>query len=148
MISVVADFDAFEHATARLTAVLDERVAQGFEASLESIAARAKLTTTFTDRSGNLRNSMQSEGVTGGGGQPFIGIISFAAVSEEKLRLKRGNKRRSKGGGFPYGLSQELGSSNGVKAKHFIRDAIDAEDGALIEGSMKLAFRECGFEVG
>lgn len=147
MITVVADFDAFQNATARLTAALDERVQQGFEATLESIAARAKQTTTFTDRTGNLRNSMQSDGVTGGGGQPFIGIVSFAAVSGTGLRLKRGNKRRSQGGGFLYGLSQELGSSNGVKAKHFIRDAIDAEDGALIEGSMRLAFRECGFAV-
>lgn len=146
MIEFVADYDAFQNATARLTVALDERVQQGFEATLESIAARAKETTTFVDRTGALRNSIQSDGVTGGGGQPMVGTISFAAVSERSLRKKRGNTRRSMGGGEPYGIFLELGTVH-IKERRFIRDAIEAEDGALIESSMRLAFRDVGFEV-
>jgi hypothetical protein len=147
VITLSLDAGGMHRAFQLLVGQVDAAVQRGFEASLESIAARAKQTTKFTDRTGALRNSIQSDGVTGGNGAPLVGVVSFAAVSERSLRKKRGNSRRSMGGGFPYGLSQELGSSNGVKAKYFITDAIAAEDGALIESSLRAAFRGTGFEV-
>lgn len=77
----------------------------------------------------------------------MVGIVSFGAVSERKLRKKRGNSRRSMGGGFPYGLALELGSKRGIKARYFITQAIDAEDSSLIESSVRAGFTAAGFEV-
>jgi hypothetical protein len=146
VIVIVANFDAFRVALQQLEASLSLRVKQGLELTLESIAARAKQTTTFTDRTGNLRNSIQSDGVIEEGGE-LTGVVSFAATSEAKLRKKRGNKRRSMGVGYPYGLAQEFGTRTGVREKRFIRDAIDDEDGDIIESAMARAFRDAGFEV-
>lgn len=130
MIVIEADFDAFHAATARIADALDKRIEQGFELTLESIAARAKQTTTFQDRTGALRNSIMSDGVTGSAGE-LVGVVSFAATS--------------KSGEF-YGLYLELGSSR-IRERRFIRDAIDAETGDLLEGAMRRAFSDCGFEV-
>lgn len=146
MIAISLDLGGFHRAAQHLADRIDDGVREGFEATLESIAARAKQTTTFTDRTGNLRNSIQSDGVTGELGA-MVGVVSFAAFSERKLRKKRGNTRRSMGGGFPYGLALELGTNTGIRARRFVRDAIDAEDGQLIESALRASFRDSGFEV-
>lgn len=146
MITLVVDAQGFQAAMVQLQSSLELRIRQGLELTLESIAARAKQTTTFTDRTGNLRNSIQSDGVREEG-DAMVGIVSFAATSEAKLRKKRGNKRRSMGGGYFYGLAQEFGTKNGVREKRFIRDAIDAEDGDILESALGRAFRDAGFEV-
>lgn len=132
MISIVADFDAFHAAFAQLEGALQLRLKQGLDLTLESIAARAKQTTTFTDRTGALRNSIQSDGVTVTGNGEMFGVVSFAATSQD---------------GYLYGLAQEFGTRTGVTEKRFIRDAIDAEDGDILESAMGRAFRDCGFEV-
>jgi hypothetical protein len=146
VITYVADFDSFHAAFAQLEGALKLRLHQGLDLTLESIAARAKQTTTFTDRTGALRNSIQSDGVHEDGGE-LVGIVSFAATSEAKLRKKRGNARRSMSKGYLYGLAQEFGTRTGVREKRFIRDAIDDEDGEILESAMGRAFRDCGFEV-
>lgn len=130
MITIVADMDTFNAAAAKLATAMDDRLQQGFEATVESIAARAKQTTTYTDRTGALRNSTMSDGVTGSGGN-LVGVVSFAATS------KSGRK---------YGVDLEFGTRK-IRERRFVRDAIDAESGDLLEGAMKAAFRDAGFEV-
>ncbi|HMJ15744.1 MAG TPA: HK97 gp10 family phage protein [Polyangiaceae bacterium] len=149
MIAISLDPSGLHRAVQRLADRFDELVREGLEATCESIAARAKTTSSFVDRTGALRNSIQSEGVTGGLGDAggMVGIVSFAAVSERKLRKKRGNARRGMGGGFPYGLALELGTKTGIKARLFITQAIDAEDSTLIEGAVRAGFVAEGFEV-
>ena len=132
MITIVADFDAFHAAFAQLEGAMSKRLEQGLDLTLESIAAHAKLTTTFIDRTTALRNSIQSDGVTVTGNGEMVGVISFAATSED---------------GYLYGLAQEFGTRTGVTEKRFIRDAIDAEDGDILESAMGRAFKDCGFEV-
>lgn len=110
---------------------MDDKLRVGFDLTMESIAARARETRTYTDRTGALRNSTMNAGVTGSNGA-LVGVVSFAATS--------------KSGRF-YGLDLEFGTSR-IKERRFVRDAIDAENGDLLEGAMKAAFRECGFEVG
>lgn len=146
MIAISLDSDGLHHAAQDLANRIDDGLRRGFEASLERIAARAKQTTQFTDRTGHLRNSIQSDGVSGGGGQPLVGTVSFAATSARTLRKKRGNTRRSTGGGVPYGIFLEFGTVH-IRERRFIRDAIDAEDGSLIESSLRATFRNSGFEV-
>jgi hypothetical protein len=110
---------------ATLPGRLDVRLREGLDATCESIAARARQTDKYTDRTGLLRASTQNAGVTGGLGGQLTGIVSFAA------RSKRG---------FLYGLVVE-------DRKHFIQEAIDAQSGKLLEGSMNAAFRDAGFKV-
>lgn len=129
MIVIEASFDGFQRATAQLAASLDQRVQQGFELTLESIAARAKQTPKFVDRTGALRSSIQSDGVSGS--DPMVGVVSFAASNER--------------GDF-YGAFLELGTKH-ITPRLFITDAIEAEDGSLIESAMARAFRDCGFDV-
>lgn len=142
---------------ATLAERMGPRIEDGLELTLESIANRAKQTTTYIDRTTALRNSTQSDGVTGSFSGGLEGVVSFAA------RSKRG---------YLYGLAQEFGTTvyrgnaserniarqvdaafgiqrrkNGVREKRFIRDAIDAENGDLIESAMAQAFREAGFDV-
>lgn len=110
---------------------LDDAVSSGLDLTLERIAARARATTTYTDRTGLLRNSTQSGG-TQREGDELVGVVSFAATSER---------------GYLYGLAQEFGTRRGIREKRFIRDAIDAENGELVEGALASAFRSAGFEV-
>lgn len=109
---------------------MDDRLRQGLELTCESIAARAKQTRTYVDRTGALRNSTMSDGVTGTAGN-LVGIVSFAATSKA---------------GRQYGVDLEFGTRR-IKERRFVRDAIDAENGDLLEGAMKAAFRDAGFEV-
>lgn len=109
---------------------LSASVRRGLEATLESIAARAKQTPTFVDRTDALRNSIQSAGVEGSG-LDLTGTVSFAATSER---------------GFRYGVALEFGTRH-IRERRFIRDAIDAEDGDLIEASLAADLRRLGFEV-
>ena len=132
MITVSLDPGGLHRALNEFGAKLDVHLARGLEATLESIAATAKQTTTFTDRTGALRNSIQSEGVQGSfWNDRMVGTIGFGAMNR----------------GFPYGLAQEYGSKTGVREKRFIRDAIDAEFGDFLEDAVAAAFREAGFEV-
>lgn len=131
MINAEFTADGFERAMAELPAKLDVRLRDGLEATCEAIAARARQTTTYQDRTGLLRNSTQSAGVTGTR-ENMVGVVSFAA------RSKRG---------YLYGAAQEWGTRTGVKAKRFIRDAIDAQNGQLLEGALGAAFRDAGFQV-
>lgn len=128
------EFDpaGFGRALASLDAALDRAVKAGLGLTLERIAARAKQTTTFTDRTSALRNSMMSEGVQGSFGGELFGEVGFAATSPK---------------GYFYGLALEFGTRRGIAARRFMRDAIEAEDGALIEDAMASAFSSLGFQV-
>jgi hypothetical protein len=130
---IVIDLDAggLSRAFGQMSDSVESGVRRGLEATLESIAARARQTATFTDRTGALRNSIQSDGVTGSG-LSIDGVVSFAATSER---------------GYPYGLALEFGTSRGIRERRFIRDAIDQEDGDLIEDSLAASLRAIGFEV-
>lgn len=148
MISISLDPGGMSQAANAFAVGLDARVREGFELTLESIAARAKQTSSFVDRTGALRNSIMSAGVEGSLNDPggLVGTVSFAATSERKLRRKRGGKRRSMGGGAFYGVFLEYGTRS-IKERRFIRDAIDAEDGAFIADAVRATFQAAGFEV-
>lgn len=146
MIQVSLDPGGFHRAAQQLADRIDDGLRMGMEATMESIAARAKQTTTFTDRTGALRNSIQSDGVTGGGGAPFVGVVSFAAVSTPSARTRSGRKRRAGAVGAQYGIFLEMGTVH-IRERRFIRDAIDEEDGDLIEGALSAVFVGTGFEV-
>ena len=122
---------ALEDAVGDLPERMSIRLREGLEATCEAIAARARQTTTFKDRTSLLRRSIQESGVVVAGDE-LQGVVSFAA------RSKRG---------YPYGAAQEFGTRNGVREKRFIRDAIDAQNGDLLESAMGAAFRDAGFTV-
>lgn len=142
MISISLDPGGLHRANNAFLRVLDHRIEQGLDATLESIAARAKQTTKFTDRTSALRNSIQSDGATGS----FVagrmeGVVSYAARSEK---------------GYLYGAALEYGTAprtsfrgfnRGITEKRFIRDAIDQEFGGFLEQAVGAAFRDAGFEV-
>lgn len=132
MITAVFDTDGLDRALAKLAERMGPRASEGLDLTLEAIAARAKQTTTYTDRTGLLRNSTMSDGVTGTLDTELSGIVSFAARSPK---------------GYLYGLAQEFGTKRGVREKRFIRDAIAAQDGHLIESAIGAAFRDAGFQV-
>ena len=156
MISIEFDADDFIDALEQIPVRMNVRLRQGLDATVEEIAARARQTTTYQDRTSALRNSTQGAGVEESGSD-LVGIVSFAA------RSKRG---------YLYGLAQEFGTHagasensakrlkkqsrrgfkgpkqrGGIKTKRFIRDAIDAQDGAQLESAMGAAFRDVGFTV-
>jgi hypothetical protein len=133
VISIALDSDGISQAASSFERTLDDYVRAGLEMTLESIAVRAKQTTTFVDRTGALRNSIQSDGVTGAlnDGEGLIGTVSYAATSPK--------------GAF-YGSFLEYGTRF-IKERRFIRDAIDAEDGAYLEDAVRAAFESAGFEV-
>lgn len=146
MLEVTLDASGLERALRLLSASMERYVEQGFEATLESIVSRAKQTTTFVDRTGLLRNSIRSEGVQGDFfGRGLVGTIGFAATAGQAASIAGRKLRR--GRGFFYGLAQEFGTSNGVREKRFIRDAIDAQGPELLEDAVAAAFRRAGFEV-
>lgn len=122
---IVVEFeDALSNALDQLPARISARSREGLDATCEAIAARARQTTTYRDVTGLLRQSTQNAGVEGSGDE-LVGIVSFAARSKQ---------------GFLYGVV--------VNARgQFIEDAIAAQDGALLEGSLASAFRDCGFLV-
>lgn len=148
MISISLDQDGLSLAASVFGRTLEDRLREGFDLTLESIAARAKQTSSFVDRTGLLRQSIQSDGVTGGLSEPdgLVGTISFGATSERTLRKKRGGSRRRMSGGAFYGVFLEYGTRH-IKERRFIRDAIDAEDGMFIEDAVRAAFESAGFEV-
>jgi hypothetical protein len=132
VIIVEFDTDALNQSLATLPGRLDARLREGLESTCEAIAARARGTTTYQDRTGALRASTQSAGTVSVGSE-LVGTVSFAA------RSKRG---------YLYGLVQEFGNKvPGIHAKKFIRDAIDAQDGVILEGSLGAAFEDAGFTV-
>lgn len=132
MISATFTPDEFLAAMQNVASSLGGAVEGGLGLTLERIAATAKQTTTFQDRTAALRNSIQSEGVSGAlATDTLVGTVGFAASNR----------------GYFYGLAQEFGTRTGVTEKRFMRDAIDAETGDLIEDAMAQAFRAAGFEV-
>jgi hypothetical protein len=146
VIVISLDASGLERAMGDLGANLGRFVEDGFEATLEAIAARAKQTTTFTDRTGLLRNSIQSEGASGSfAADGLEGAVGFAATAGEAA--SRAGRRPPRDRGFFYGLAQEFGTSRGVREKRFVRDAIDAQGPELIEDAIGAAFRHAGFEV-
>lgn len=124
----------------------ERQLRAGFELMLDSIAARAKQTQSFVDRTSALRNSIQSDGVTGTLESGLIGTVSFAASSGAGVRRSRKSGRRRKTKGAYYGVFLEFGTSK-IRERRFIRDAIDAEDGRMLEDSIRSAFHSAGFEV-
>lgn len=123
--------EGLEQAMAALPGRIDARAREGLDLTCEAIAARARQTTTYTDRSGMLRASTQNAGVRQEG-DDLVGVVSFAARSDR---------------GHLYGLDQEFGNRRGVREKRFIRDAIEEQDGRLLEGSLAAAFKDAGFNV-
>jgi hypothetical protein len=130
---IVIDIDDFglQGAFAQAAAGLEASVRQGMEMTLESIAARARETPTFVDRTAALRNSIQSDGVEGSG-LDLTGVVSFAATN---------------GRGDFYGGYLEYGTRY-IRERRFVRDAIDMEDGSLIESAIAAGLRKSGFAVG
>jgi hypothetical protein len=123
-------------------------VHDAFEMTLESIAVRAKATHSFVDRTGALRQSIRSDGVDGSLDSPrgLVGTVSYAATSERARRRSGTTRRRRATGGKFYGVFLEYGTRH-IKERRFIRDAIDAEDGDLIEDAISATFRDAGFAV-
>ncbi len=142
MIGISLDTGGLHRANQLLLAKLDTHVAAGLEATLESIAARAKQTTKFVDRTGLLRNTIQSDGVKGSFlGNKMEGVVSFAARSSK---------------GYLYGAALEYGTkprtsfsgvNRGITERRFMRDAVEQEFGKFVEHAIGAAFRAAGYEV-
>jgi hypothetical protein len=155
---VIIEFHAegLESALEALPGRMDVRLREGLDLTCEAIAARARQTSTFVDRTGLLRSIIQNAGVTDEGDE-LVGVVSFAARSDH---------------GYLYGLALEFGThqgaravskrqqrresgprfkgprqKKGIKARRFIRDSIDQQDGALLQGALGAAFADAGFTV-
>lgn len=148
MLTVSFDAAGLDRAMEAFTAQLPQNVHDAFEMTLESIVVRAKATNTFVDRTGALRNSIRSDGVEGSLDSPhgLVGSVSYAATSEKTRRRSRSTGRRRTTGGKFYGVFLEYGTRY-IKERRFIRDAIDAEDGDLIQDAIAATFRDAGFAV-
>jgi hypothetical protein len=134
MISAVFDTDDLVAAIQSLSSNLGRAVSRGMNATTVRIARNAKILggQRFQDQTGALRNSIESEPPTGSlRAGTLTGWVGMAASHNFHF----------------YGLSQEYGTRNGVTEKRFMRDAMDAETGDLIEDAMAQAFRDAGFEV-
>lgn len=124
MINATFEGARFADALEALPARMRTRLREGMEATCESIAARARQTTTYRDRTGLLRQSTQAAGVEQSG-DSLVGIVSFAARSKQ---------------GFPYGVVVN-------RTRRFIEDAIAQQDGRFLESALGAAFRDAGFKV-
>ena len=94
------------------------------------VVKTAMRTRTFTDRRGRLRRGMRS------------------TVNRSRLTVGFDSDARSLGRNrFPYWRSQEFGSKNGVRAKHFFRDAI-LSNFKNLENQLRKATRETGRRSG
>ena len=75
----------------------------------------AMKTKSFKNRTGALRRGMRS------------------TINRQKLSVFFDSDARSKSNGFPYWLSLEYGSKNGIRARHFFRDAVRRNRGNLVK---------------
>ncbi len=101
------DFEGVAESFDTVLDELDETLRTALEISASEVARIAKGTTTFTDRSGALRSSMQPdpEGPRGNYAAGTLEMgVGFGATSED---------------GFPYGLALEYGSKAHVIAPKF-----------------------------
>ena len=95
----------------------------------KDVTRTAQRTRTYKDRTGNLRRKMRY------------------SVNRQKLTVGVWSSAVSKRGRFPYWRSQEFGSKNGIRAKHFIRDAYLANFKNL-ENQLRRATRDTGRRSG
>lgn len=95
----------------------------------KDVVRTAQRTRTYTDRTGNLREKMDF------------------SVNRSKLTVGVYSRARSKKRRFPYWRSQEFGSKNGVRAKHFIRDAM-LSNFKNLENQLRNATRDAGRRSG
>lgn len=139
MIEVTIDTGAFADAMQRLPAILARRMRTGLDATLDSVAARARSNHPgWVARSGALDASTQNAGIAQDGGE-LTGVVAFSAKSKSTAKNP---------GGYLYGLVQEFGTKDGrVKGTRFIRNAIDAQDSQLLQDSLEAALKDAGFSV-
>ena len=95
----------------------------------KDVVRTSQRTRTYKDRTGNLRRRMRY------------------SVNRQKLTVGVYSSAVSKRGRFPYWRSQEFGSRNGIRAKHFIRDAYLANFKNL-ENQLRRATRDTGRRSG
>ena len=95
----------------------------------KDVVRTSQRTRTYKDRTGNLRRRMRY------------------SVNRQKLTVGVYSSAVSKRGRFPYWRSQEFGSKNGIRAKHFIRDAYLANFKNL-ENQLRRATRDTGRRSG
>ena len=95
----------------------------------KDVVRTAMRTRTFKNRTGALRRGMRS------------------TINRQRLTVGFDSDARSRRASFPYWRSQEFGSKNGVRAKHFFRDAILGNFKNL-ENQLRRATRDTGRRSG
>lgn len=158
MTSLRVTIDAREIADGvrRLNSALDRNLALALDATLDVVAARARQTSTFKDRSGAGRKSIQASGVRGRFGD---GTLHGYVTAGEKymLWLDEGTKahfvkptkkkalRWAVGGGFRFSKGHRV---SGIKARDFMFTALNesaTDMQKFFTDATALAFRQAGF---
>lgn len=131
--SVTLRFDALalDSAADRLLPALDRELHTAMQLSADAIAAEARTTTSFKDRSGNLRASIQPGPVEGrfSTGDLRVDVLAGGAFS-----------------GVRYAEFVEFGTDRMV-GRRFLRDALDTifpRATEIIQDAVQLAIEEAG----
>lgn len=155
MITATLDTAQLVTALRRVQDALAENVPEALELCADLVAVEAKQTTAFEDRSGSLRNSIASDGVTGSlrsglaatvaAGAPH-GIYVELGTRAHKIEPKhRKALRWPVEGGFAFAKAV---NHPGTAPRKFLSGALDAKMVACVEvlnDAVALSFQRAGF---
>jgi hypothetical protein len=145
-VNIVGELDVSE-AQAALDRLDDELAAllpQWMRQSLDAVAATARETTSFTDRSGALRNSIgrgpggvyevdgDADGITGavGTGVSYGAHIEFGTKAHMVRPKLRTALRWPTAGGFGFSKGHMV---SGIQAREFLQGALDARFPGIVD---------------
>lgn len=147
-VDVSFDVDGVVGALERFDRALDRRLGAWMGQALDDVAARAKQTTAFVDRSDVLRNSIGAEDPEGSwssnnlrgevaAGAPYAAAIEFGSRPHDIVPKHRKALRWPAEGGFRFARRVR---HPGTAPRRFLADALDqawpdlvAEAGAAVE---------------
>lgn len=139
MIVFELNADSLADAMGAARANMAQELPRGLDMLLEAVAARARSTHGYKDRSGNLTASTMSAGHAGDLASGLTGTVSFAARSKSSRKYPSG---------YLYGLVQEHGTRDGrVPATKFVTNALEAQSAEPLEDALRRAFVSAGFAV-
>lgn len=148
MLVITLEVEALLGSLEHFDRALDHRLGVWMQQALDDVAARAKQTTTFTDRTGALRASIGTSGPEGSwsgaglsgevaAGAPYAAAIEFGSRPHDIVPIHRKVLRWPGEGGFRYSRRVR---HPGTEPRRFLADALDqawpdvvAEAGAAIE---------------
>lgn len=136
---------------------MDENLRDAARLGLERVATRARQTTTFKDRSGAGRRSIQAGPVSGSflhgdlhgevaAGMPYMTFLELGTRDHfVRPRNPRGALRWAVPGGFAFSRGHRV---RGIQAKRFMADALDASFAEIVgdvQKAVELSFAQEGF---